>query len=275
MVLERSKTTGRGWDGHLLMLHDSESERVSGLVAWIRRGLANNEKVICGQALAEPEERAVLPILSRHGMDVAALTAAGRLAVVPLPEFYLSGGQRQVVEKALAEGYRAVRITCEAAAALTFLTWSAYMDTERGIDEICRTHPVSALCQYQQAATEDDRLRELTEAHLDGIRQRLLATGPEHRGLALVGEIDMSNEGVLSCALQAAMSRAVDTFHLELSGLRFLSAAGCRVLSQGTRQFRDRGGRLLLIGPTAGVAEMLRLTGLDRQLNVELVRSRP
>jgi hypothetical protein len=103
MVLERSETAGRSWDGHLL-LHASETERASGLVPWVRRGLANNEKVICGQAQAEPEERSVAAILSRHGIDVAGLLAEGMLAVVPPPELYPRGGQLPVVERALAEG---------------------------------------------------------------------------------------------------------------------------------------------------------------------------
>jgi MEDS: MEthanogen/methylotroph, DcmR Sensory domain len=83
-----------------------------------------------------------------------------------------------VVERALAEGYRAARVTCEAMAALAFLNWPGYTDVERELDSVCRARPLSVLCQYQQAATKDARLREITGIHLGGIRQRLLVTGP-------------------------------------------------------------------------------------------------
>jgi hypothetical protein len=50
MVLDQGNEAGRTWDGHVMLLYGSEPDRVSGLVSWVRRGLANNEKVICGQA---------------------------------------------------------------------------------------------------------------------------------------------------------------------------------------------------------------------------------
>ena len=91
MVLERSEVAGHGWDGHLLLLHGSEAERESGLVSWVRRGLANNEKVIYSDATAGPGARSVAAILGRHGIDVAGLRAEGRLAALPLPQFYPLG----------------------------------------------------------------------------------------------------------------------------------------------------------------------------------------
>jgi anti-anti-sigma factor len=271
VIVETHEETGRGWDGHLLLLHGSEDERVSGLVSWVRQGLANNEKVIWAQAPADLRERSGAAALSSHGIDVDGLLAAGRLAELPLAEFYQAGGHLPVVERALAEGYRAARITCEVAAALTILAWPAYLDREREVGELCRSRPLSALCQYQQAAMSGSRLREITGIHLDGIRRGLLATRPEQGGLALAGEVDVSNETILAYVLQAATARAGNTLRLELSGLRFLSVAGCRILDETTRQYRDHGGRVLLIAPSPPVARILRLTRLNRLRNVEVV----
>src|SRR5258705_10155724 len=114
MILEQSREAGPTWDGHLLLLHRSEAERVSGLVSWVRRGLANSEKVICGQTPEGPEGRSVAAILGSHGINVTGLQAEGSLPVIPFREFFPAGGQLPVVQRALSEGHRAVRITCEA-----------------------------------------------------------------------------------------------------------------------------------------------------------------
>jgi anti-anti-sigma factor len=111
--------------------------------------------------------------------------------------------------------------------------------------------------------------------HLDGIRERLLATGPAHGGLALDGEVDLSNETMLVSILQAAMARARSIFCLDLSRPQFLSMAACRALAEGTRRFRDRGGRVLLIAPPDGVAQALRPAGLDRLPNIEIAGNQP
>ena len=149
---------GLQWDGHLLLLHHSERERSSKLAAWVRRGLENDEKVVYTEARGGAHESRLLAALRGNGVDAVAATAEGRLSVVGVPEFYPAGGQLPVVERALAEGYRGLRIAAEASTALTFLTWPAYMAIEREIDEITRTHPLSAMCQYGQAAAGDDRL---------------------------------------------------------------------------------------------------------------------
>ena len=85
-----------------------------------------------------------------------------------------------VVERALAEGYRAARVTCEAMAALAFLNWPGYADVEGELDSVCRARPLSVSCQYQQAATKNARLREITGIHL-GDPERLPAAGPWRR----------------------------------------------------------------------------------------------
>lgn len=80
----------------------------------------------------------------------------------------------------------------------------------------------------------------------------------------------MSNESVLASTAQAAVAQAGGTLQLDLSRLRFLSTAGSRVLAEQTRPFRDRGGRLVLIAPRDGVAQIL-LSGLDQLPNVDLI----
>jgi anti-anti-sigma factor len=264
---------GLNWDRHLLLLHHSEQERSSKLAAWVRRGLENDEKVVYTELDGGPEERSLLAVLRGNGVDAVAAAAEGRLSVIGVPEFYPAGGQLPVIERALAEGYRGLRIAAEASTALTFLTWPAYMAIEREIEEITRTHPLSAMCQYEQASTEDDRLSDVVSSHVTGIREWLLSTGDGDGELVLSGEIGVSNEDLLACALRAATSRGPETFRLNLARVDFLSAGACRAIAEGTRQFRDGSGTVLLVEPQPPITSVLRLSGLAKLDGVKLIGS--
>lgn len=173
---------GPDWDGHLLLLHGSEAERLAGLTAWVRRGLECDEKVIYTETPNLPWAQSFLGILEERGIDVATATAGGRLAVLPLAEFYPPEGQVTVIDRAPAEGFRQVRMSAEARAALTFVPKSAYAGFEATMDVLCRTRPVSAMYQYERRTTRGARLREAVTVHLVGVRQATLRTGPEGLG---------------------------------------------------------------------------------------------
>jgi anti-anti-sigma factor len=269
-----STTAPFAWDGHILLLHGSESERQARFAAWVRRGLENDEKVVCTEAHGEPPERSILRTLQRHGIDVSAATAQGRLALLPLPEFYPPAGHTEMIDRALAEGHRALRISAAANAALTIMPEHVYSGIERAIDQLCLTHRFSAMCQYEEAGTVGDRLQDVAHSHVGGgIRQHGLSTGRNDGRVVLAGEIDMSNDEMLTCALRAAADRTSGTLRLDLNLVEFFGAAGCRALDEGTSEFRRQGGRVLLIGPAPPVEHILRLAGIDRLERVELIGS--
>jgi anti-anti-sigma factor len=269
---------GLGWDGHLLLLHGSELERRSRFAMWVRRGLEREEKVIFAQAETVSPHRSVLAVLAQQGIDVQAATARGQLLVLPLAAVYRSGpdGQVERVERALAEGYRGVRLSGEASAALTVVPEHVYESLERSIDQLCRTHPVSTLCEYDRATTAGPRLDQATATHGGGIRESQLHTAEADGGLVLAGEIDWSNEVVLLSILQAAstvaMSAGSETLRVDLRRVTFLGVGGCRAVAMGTQQFRDRGGSVQLVAPQWLVERVLRLDGLDALMHVEVVR---
>jgi anti-anti-sigma factor len=294
MALGQDGAAGLGWDGHLFSLHASETERRSQLATWVRWGLERDEQVIYGQDDPEssdpdfsgpespdPEspELSVLAVLARQGIDVQAATAQGRLLVLPLAAVYGAGPDEQVarVERALAEGYRGVRTSGQASAGRTGAPEEVYPGLARRVERLCRTHPVSALCQYDRAMTVGAGLEQAAAAHGGGIREAQLhtartsdATGSQ---LSLAGEVDWSNELVLLSAVEAAVSTASEMFWLDLRRVAFLSVGGCRALVAGTQPFRDQGGQLLLVAPQPIAERVLRLSGLDALLNVEIVGS--
>jgi anti-anti-sigma factor len=249
-----------GWDGHLALLHESESERLSRMAAWVRRGLERDEKVFYNEPATESGRLSTLRAMREHGVDVAAATAAGHLQPLLLADLYPPEGQVRVVEHALAEGYRAVRISGQASEALSVLSERSYFDTERAMDVLCREYPVSALCQYDAVATGDAMLRQAVAVHVHGVRHAHLHTGSARRGgLVLAGELDASNAALLLEVLRAATARASGTFVLDVRGVSFFGVAAARGLVEGTWEFRWKRGTVLVTGVAPHVRRALEL----------------
>jgi hypothetical protein len=87
--------------------------------------LDRGEKVVY-TAGAAAEQGAVLGRLRDQGIDVDAAMAEGRFELLPLAAFYPSQGQDVVVDRALGEGFPAVRMSAEAGAASTVPTAETY-----------------------------------------------------------------------------------------------------------------------------------------------------
>jgi anti-anti-sigma factor len=275
VMSDQPGTAPLGWDGHILLLYGSESERLAALAAWARRGLENDEKVIYTEARETPPERTLVRLLQDDGIDAVAAAAKGRLLVQSPAEFFPPDGQAGLLERALAEGYRGLRLTAQASSTATVMPQAAHLDVERDFDQLCRTRPVSALCQYEQHGMPEDRLQDVAASHLSGgIRQRALSVAQHPGHLARAGEIDVSNHDILMCALRAATEQASRTLRLDVSQVEFIGAAGCRALDDGTFRFRRQGSRVLLIEPKPWVERILRIARVDQLERIELVPSR-
>lgn len=273
-VLGTDRPAGPEWDGHILLLHASESERLAGLTAWVRRGLNRGEKVVCTEAAGIAPERSLHAVLADRGVDVTAATADGRLEVLPLNDFYPPAGQGAIVDRALAEGFDGVRLTAEATAALSVQSDDTHLTVERDADQLCRTRPVSALCQYERRATVGARLCELVAVH-SGVRQSHLSVGEDPHGTVMAGQVDTANADIFGAALQAATSTTAQVLWLDLGRVEFMDAAACGVLASVTRGFRDGGGCVLLVTPRPPVERALRLLELDQLAGVELIGDEP
>ena len=254
-----------GWDGHLVLLHHSERERRSGVVAWVRRGLDLGAKILYIEPRQESAERSLMGVLKEHAVDTAEATERGQLQVIPANDgTYSPTWQESVVDEALAGGYPTVRWSGEASTAWSVMSQSVHADIEWATDELCHTRPVSILCQYSSGLTQET-LQTVNAMHGDGLREWLLQTFPIPGGIALAGEVDASNAKLLDAALLAAISAAgQESFVVELSGLDFLDCAGARALMAGTTAHRTRGGRVCLRAARDPVDRVLHLLNVDR-----------
>nr|WP_240942724.1 MEDS domain-containing protein [Planosporangium thailandense] len=251
-------------------MHGSEAERLSSLTAWIRRGLDRGDKVICAEG-PRPAGGSVLDLVDGHGADLAAAAvASGQLAALPSDRFYPQGDQEAVVEQALAEGFPSVRLAADATAAFGTQPWPAHLDIERTIDRLCRTGPVSAVCQYAHPKIEPTMLRELIEVHRYRLCNAALSVAADPRGLTVSGEIDRRNAEVFATAVDSAVTGGERVLRLDLSGLEFMDVAACRQLLYATDDFRRLGGHVVLASPQWMVSWTLRLLGVDQFTGIEL-----
>jgi anti-anti-sigma factor len=261
------------WDGHLLLLHHTEADRLTRLAEWVLCGLDRGEKVIYADG-GDAAGSSIVGHLRGQGIDVAAARAEGRFELLPLAAFYPS----EVVDRALDEGFPAVRMSAEAAAVLSVLEPAEYRDVEQNMDRLCRTGPVSALCQYPRS-TSAPTLRAVVSAHPHGVREPGFSASAGRFGLALHGEVDLANAdvlaAVLAAALLAAMSAPGGEVRLDLAALEFIDVAACRAISDASRIFRETGRRLLLVDARRPVERMMGVLGLGDLPGMELIRSAP
>lgn len=248
----------RQWDGHLLLLHHDEAQRRRGVAAWVRRGLDLGEKILYTEPAEQPPGRALRELLVDQQVDAGEALASGQLSVVVADQLaYDPDWQNGVVESALEDGYPSVRWSGEAETAWSLMPRPAHEALEQATDGLCQERPVSVMCQYSTAET-DGRLTAWCHLHGAGLRERSVALACTRSGVAIAGEIDITNHAIVRSALTAATSRATrPACTLDLSGLRFLDVRGADAIVTGTDGYRRAGGRVLIAGAQGPVARVL------------------
>lgn len=84
---------------------------------------------------------------------------------------------------------------------------------------------------------------------------------------ALSGELDIASAPALREQLLSLLRPAAGRLVIDLSAVRYADASGLAVLAGTARRARLLGGFLRLAAPAPAVARVLRLTGMDRQLD--------
>ena len=253
-----------GWDGHVLLFYDEESQRRAGVATWVHRGLTQGAKILCTQPPDDPPDRS-LAGLFREEPHVLEAMERGQIQVIPAdPSTYDPAFIETVVDEALSEGYPSVRWTGDATTAWDVIPRSRHELVERATDELCTSRPLSVLCQYS-AVECGDAIGFLSQSHGGGLREQLFQAAPVEGGLAVAGELDASNQQILISLLTAATAAAgSDPFVLDLRCLDFLDLPGARGLMFGTLDHRSGGGQVRLESPQPHVAQLIHLLGIDQ-----------
>lgn len=159
---------------HLCCLYDNEEEHRAVLTPFLRIGLERGEKVLYIVDAHTAEE--VLRYLKDDGVDVSIFLKKGQLAVLTAQNAYLKGGAfdpdsmiallREETERALREGYTALRVTGEMTCALRGLSGSERLiEYESKLNRFFPESRCLAVCQYDQRRFDPAMLLDVLATH--------------------------------------------------------------------------------------------------------------
>ena len=97
---------------------------------------------------------------------------------------------------------------------------------------------------------------------------------PSGPHLTVAGELDAAGALRLRAQVDDVLAKGTD-LTLDLGRVSHLSAPALEVLVHAYRRARDSGGRLQLVDVSPQVVRVLRISGLDRVLDVDTVPARP
>jgi anti-sigma B factor antagonist len=90
-----------------------------------------------------------------------------------------------------------------------------------------------------------------------------------HGTVHLRGELDLSSAAKLRKALSELYRDGVNSLILDLSELAFVDSTGLSEFVAALKHCRPRGGEVVLRSPTASIARVLAICGLDRVFTIE------
>ena len=84
--------------------------------------------------------------------------------------------------------------------------------------------------------------------------------------IALVGEVDLSNEAALGVALAAVVGRKPARIFVDLAGVSYLDSSGVRCLLSVANLAAAAGSELVVCRPVGIVLRVLQICGVDELL---------
>ncbi|WP_287152522.1 MEDS domain-containing protein [Candidatus Solincola tengchongensis] len=159
---------------HLCCIYRSEEEHRSLLAPFLRRGLERGQKVLY---IADAHTASnILAYLHVDGLDAAPFLERGQLVILASDEAYTEGGSfdpdrmiellRGETERALMEGYRALRVSGEMSWALKGIPGSERLiEYEAKLNLFFPGSGCLALCQYDRRVFRAGLLLEVVTTH--------------------------------------------------------------------------------------------------------------
>lgn len=159
---------------HYCGIYRTDADLRAITVDFVRGAIARHEKVIYLVNLQSAEQ--LRASLAAAGIDVDALLDRGQLVIMTAKEAYLKDGQfdpdrmiallSEETDKALAEGYTALRATGEMTWALAGEPGSERLiEYEARINDLFATKPCYGLCQYDQRRFDAEMLLDVLHTH--------------------------------------------------------------------------------------------------------------
>jgi len=159
---------------HICQIYNDEDERNNALLHFLASGLRAGECTACfSENISEPEIDGFLLDL---GLSLATAKARGAFALSKTTEVYFQGGefdpQRMLGlltnyhKQALASGFPNTRVIGEMTADIEWVPGgSRLLEYESKVSLLLRTHPITAVCQYDARAFTGATIMEVLKVH--------------------------------------------------------------------------------------------------------------
>ncbi|MGH3742720.1 MAG: MEDS domain-containing protein [Micromonosporaceae bacterium] len=245
---------------HLCLSSGDAQERQQIVSAYLQQGLDANDRVLCFFTDPRHDGYGLLNSETRQGF-----AAAGQLSVASTPDTFLDNGGfhperaidtlRQEAAKAVAAGWRGLRVTGDMWALRHSITTRELVDYELGLTEALKDLPASVLCRYDRFRCGADLEGRFLQVHpgrvsvdpwrsQSGMRVYRMFEPP---GMRVEGNIDAVSGPDFAAALVELLEHIDDNgdTHLDMSELKFIDLNGLRELAWAASQLPE-GRRLRL-----------------------------
>jgi anti-anti-sigma regulatory factor len=263
---------------HACLLYASDAERWDVAAAYVDAGLRAGERIIYVADGEDPES--VVAALTAAGANCARHRSAGQLQIsyamsLDEPDSFdperLTRLWQRLAHGALADGFRGLRAVVDSSWTLrNGLGIDAVVAYERTVQSLFATHPVSAICLYDERLWAGEAILAAAEAHpaiLCGgwhhhlpsrATDELALAFTESRCLRVAGTVDLGTVARFADALRLA-SRADGDLTLDLAELRFFDVRALGSLLTAARELVRRGHALRVRNAPADVRRLLAL----------------
>jgi hypothetical protein len=159
---------------HICQIFSERAEWFDSLVSFLVTGMKAGEKTCC---FSESASEALLrPTFEDHALDLAEAKAAGSFSLAKTSEAYFQEGRfdpdrmlgrlRTFYEGALAEGFPAARVIGEMSPEIQSISGGhRLLEYESKVSLLLKTHPVTAVCQYDARAFDGATILDVLKVH--------------------------------------------------------------------------------------------------------------
>ena len=229
------------------------------LADWFAAGLLNDDKLFYVD-VADWGIEALVAGLAGRGLDVDRALEGKRLEFVSLEEMLELGVEGGLVERSLVDGGHAgVRLAVRGDAVAAHVGVHQQLAIESDLSRMCHERHVSVLCQYDGRTTQQQQLAVALDLHPDRVYEADLSLRRRGRVIQVEGILDSLDGEVLTRSLRRmTLEESTDSpVVLDLRHVEALTVGACRALVDGTRPYRERGGRVTCGTPTGDAGALL------------------
>lgn len=159
---------------HVCQIFSDDDERQESLLAYLASGLKNHEKACCFSEKVTEDQ--LDHYLNGQGLDYGRAKARGDLALSPTREIYFQDNcfdpdrmlslLREFYRSGVEGGYTASRVIGEMTPEVqTIKGGSRLFEYESRVSMLLKTHPVTAVCQYDARSFDGATIMDILKVH--------------------------------------------------------------------------------------------------------------